>query len=171
MAPILIFTSYYVWIYLPEGCITEESVHMSGLPEIKREYMDIGLSERWERLIAIKEEISKSIEEARAKKEIGHSLDAEVSLFIEDGDLFEFLSSYKETLRTILIVSSVMISRAQEPTSIPDIHKTDGFPGLGIKIMKVKGQKCERCWQYSQTVGEDSMHPSLCKRCRAVIVG
>ena len=42
---------------------------------------------------------------------------------------------------------------------------------LGHMIIKAGGEKCERCWTYSETVGKDSEHPTLCARCAAVVKG
>ena len=36
---------------------------------------------------------------------------------------------------------------------------------LSFSVEKADGAKCERCWCYSETVGEDHDHPTLCKRC------
>jgi isoleucyl-tRNA synthetase len=168
MSPILVFTADEVWKYLPQGLKKEESIHMAKFPEIYNKLQDSQLAERWEKLIEIRGEVSKCIEKARSKKEIGHSLDAEVGLFAEDEDLYSFLSSYIDILKTILIVSSVKISNLNA-SSKPEAYNNSELPGLGITIGKAPGEKCERCWQYSLTVGEDEDHPSLCKRCRTVI--
>jgi len=112
--------------------------------------------------------VSKRIEGARAQKEIGHSLDAEVRLVTADEDLYSFLASYQDTLKTILIVSNIIISR-EDASSSAQNDAQSGIQGLLIEIGKAPGEKCERCWQFSTTVGEDEHHPSLCRRCRIAI--
>jgi isoleucyl-tRNA synthetase len=168
MAPILVFTADEVWKHLPGGVKTAESVHLTLLPDIHHSLQDSELAGRWERLIEIRGEVSKRIEGARAQKEIGHSLDAEVRLVADDGDLYRFLSSYQDTLKTILIVSNIVIDRGDASSSArPDTQSS--IQGLSIEIGKAPGEKCERCWQFSTTVGEDEHHPTLCHRCRTAI--
>ena len=36
---------------------------------------------------------------------------------------------------------------------------------LGVKVEQAPGEKCERCWMYSETVGEDKENPTICHRC------
>ncbi|MGA1863496.1 MAG: isoleucine--tRNA ligase [bacterium] len=168
MSPILVFTSDEVWKYLPHALKKEKSVHMAKFPDFNNKLQDAQLAERWERLLEIRGEVSKFIEKARSKKEIGHSLDAEVSLLAGDEDLYGFLSSYIEVLKNILIVSSIKISKP-DASSVSMGYVNSELPGLGVAISKAPGKKCERCWQYSLTVGEVEDHPSLCKRCRTAI--
>ncbi len=168
MAPILVFTADEVWGHLPRGSKDDESVHLAEFPEIKYEYIDEDLAKRWEKLIALKEDISKSIEEVRVRKDIGHSLDAEVELFIGDEELFNFISSYLETLKSILIVSSIKINKVKV-SLIQDAYKSKEFPNLGVIIRKAPGKKCGRCWQYSLSVGKFKDNPNICERCKKVI--
>ncbi|MGA1794236.1 MAG: isoleucine--tRNA ligase [bacterium] len=168
MAPILVFTADEVWKHLPEVTETAESVHMTQFPEVHHSCQDIELSRRWDRLIEIRGEVSKRIERARAQKEIGHSLDVEVRLYTTDDDLYGFLTSYQDTLKTILIVSNIMICREDAPPSAGADANSE-IQGLRIEIGRAPGEKCERCWQFSSSVGEDEQHPTLCRRCRIVV--
>jgi len=38
-----------------------------------------------------------------------------------------------------------------------------------IEVSKARGKKCERCWKYSEDVGKDSAHPTVCARCSRVL--
>ena len=40
---------------------------------------------------------------------------------------------------------------------------------IGVKVDVAEGEKCERCWMYSTTVGEDKENPTICHRCSEVI--
>ena len=42
-------------------------------------------------------------------------------------------------------------------------------PGLKIRVLKARGQKCARCWNFSEHVGEDTRYPSVCERCSAAL--
>ena len=54
MAPILSFTAEEVWKYLPEEPEKAESVHLVSFPEVKSDYLDDALNERWERIWEIR---------------------------------------------------------------------------------------------------------------------
>ena len=134
-----------------------ESVMLESYPEPKPEYDNEELSLKWAKLIRIKEEVAKKLEVARASKEIGLSLEAKVTLFAE-GDEYEFIKGKEALLKEVFIVSDVEIkeNRRNEDTEV----------SIGVKIERASGEKCERCWMYSDTVGESSEYPTLCERCR-----
>ena len=111
---------------------------------------------KWNRLIRIKEEVAKKLEEARQNKDIGLSLEAKVTLFAE-GEEYEFLAGKEELLKEIFIVSDVAIHENR--------RNEDSEVGLGVKVIKAPGQKCERCWMYSETVGKDEENPTICHKC------
>jgi isoleucyl-tRNA synthetase len=150
MAPILSFTAEEVWQYLPKRPGDAESVHLVAFPEMKSEYLDDGLSERWEHLWEIRAVVTKALEEARKEKKIGLSLDAQVHLHLPQKD-FQFLRSYEKELKSIFIVSSVTLHQNEK--------------GVRIEVLPADGGKCERCWNYDVSVGKDSKHPEACGRC------
>ena len=158
LAPMICFTAEEIWSYMPhkEG-ENLESVMLESYPKINAKYENEELVLKWAKLIKIKEEVAKKLEIARANKEIGLSLEAKVTLFAEN-DEYNFLKGKEELLKEIFIVSDVKIfeNRRNEDTEV----------SIGIKVEKADGQKCERCWMYSETVGENSEYPTLCERCR-----
>ena len=89
-------------------------------------------------------------------KEIGNSLEAKVTLYSE-GTEYEFLKENEELLKEIFIVSAVEI--------IENRRNKDEEVGLGVKVEHAPGQKCERCWTYSETVGQNKEHETVCERC------
>ena len=134
-----------------------ESVMLETYPKINAKYENEELSLKWSRLIKVKEEVSKKLEIARANKDIGLSLEAKVTLFAENEE-YQFLKGKEEVLKEIFIVSDVQIFENR--------RNEDSEVAIGIKVEKAKGEKCERCWMYSETVGENSEYPTLCERCR-----
>ncbi len=44
-----------------------------------------------------------------------------------------------------------------------------GREDLRVTVMPAEGHKCERCWIYSDEVGQDAGHPTLCRRCADAI--
>ena len=102
------------------------------------------------------------MESARNEKIIGHSLNAKVEISAE-GELYKFFKENEDELKTVFITSDAVVLEG----------KSDGAKGdetgAYIKISVSEGEKCERCWMYSKTVGEDKEHPTLCKRCADVV--
>ncbi len=150
MAPILSFTSEEVWQYLPGGEGKAESIHLTQFPEVKQDYLDEGLHERWERLWEIRAVVTKALEEARKEKKIGLSLDAQIRLHLPEKE-YQFFHAYEGDLRSIFIVSSVTLHRGEKE--------------MRIEVLRADGEKCERCWNYDASVGKDPEHPGTCGRC------
>jgi isoleucyl-tRNA synthetase len=122
------------------------------------------MEDRYDRLLAIRSEVSKALELARNDKVVGHSLDARVLLSSADSGLHELLNSYRQHLAALFIVSQVEL--------LDDLQgglQCESLPGLGIRVEKALGDKCERCWNYSTTVGDSAEHPNLCQRCVEVL--
>ena len=170
MTPILSFTAEEVWEYLPsESKHGISSVHLASFPEPISEYRDEELTKRWDKLIAVRADIAKVLENARFQKIIGHPLDANVSICVVDNEeFFNFLTKYKDELKTILIVSGVNILAKE--TSPTDWEQSSSYKNIWIQVEKAKGNKCGRCWQYSPSVGQNETHPTLCSRCEAKIL-
>ncbi len=158
LAPMTCFTAEEIWSYMPhrEG-ENVESVMLNDYPKVNAKYENEALALKWEKLIKIKEKVAKQLELARENKDIGLSLEAKVSLFAE-GEEYEFIKGKEDLLKEIFIVSDVNIYENR--------RNEDAEVKIGIKVEKAKGQKCERCWKYSETVGESSDYPTLCESCR-----
>ena len=150
LAPILAFTADEAFENLPHQKL--ESVHLAEFPKVSGADNSQLLSD-WERIFAIRDEVLKALEEARAAKIIGSSLEAKVIL-TTDKDTTYFLLPYYEDLRYIFIVSQV------------EVHQGDKF---AVEIQKADGEKCERCWNYSTRVGESEKYPTVCERCVAAL--
>lgn len=162
MAPVLSFTADEVWGYMPKR--SESSVHLATFPEFRPEWKDESLVERWTRIMAVRGDVSKALEQARVQKTIGHSLDAAVTLAAEPG-LLSFLQEYAGELATIFIVSRVDL--VEEGAG--DYPAAEGVSGLRIGVGAAPGEKCERCWHYDEGIGGDSEHPTLCPKCAAAV--
>lgn len=155
LAPMTCFTAEEIWSYMKHTKQEQfESVMMSFYPKVKEEYEDQELAEKWEKIVELKVLVAKKLEEARAEKVIGHSLNAKITLYA-DGKEYDFLKSVEPMLETVFIVSALAI----EKNSRKEDEK------VGVKVEVAPGQKCERCWMYSETVGEDKEHPTICHRC------
>jgi isoleucyl-tRNA synthetase len=158
MAPILSFTSEEVWKHLPRGQEKAESVHLASFPEVKAEYLDDALNERWERIWEIRAIVTKALEDARKAKTIGLSLDAQVILHIPE-KLFSFFECYEKDLKSIFIVSSVTLRQAKDEKEVR------------AEVLPAEGKKCERCWNRDVSVGQHPEHQTICQRCVEAIKG
>ena len=107
----------------------------------------------------VRDQVLKSLEEARNQKQIGKSLEAQVKLTASDS-LYPTLEKHRDELRYLFIVSAVALEKS--PSG-------NGTNPLTIEISKAAGEKCERCWNHSVHVGEDKEYPTVCERCSAVL--
>jgi len=161
LAPILTFTAEEIWLSLPSYEGKEVSVHLTQLPSVNPEFMNADLAERWKNMIAVKGEVTKAIEIARQKKVIGHNLDARVDIAPPE-KLKDILDAHREDMRALLIVSQVNIA---DKENIKDGYVSGEFEGLTIGVARALGKKCDRCWIYSESVGANTDHPTVCTRC------
>ena len=157
LAPMTCFTAEEIWKFMPHRAgENTESVMLEYYPKVNPSYENEAIALKWEKLIKIKDEVAKKLEVARANKEIGLSLAAKVTLFVE-GDEYEFLKGEEELLKEIFIVSDVEIQENR--------RNADEEVSIGVKVEVAEGEKCERCWMISKTVGQNPEHPTICHRC------
>jgi isoleucyl-tRNA synthetase len=161
MAPILPFTAEEIWKHMPACDHQTESIHLAPLPIPKGKWKNPDLSAKWSRLFEIRSEIMKALEEARAKKLIGHPLDASVILFVS-GELYDFLSGFKEELRSIFITSGAVLTKE---TPGKEVFQSQIIQGLSVLVKQAPGEKCERCWMHDPTTGSYTGYPGICGRC------
>jgi isoleucyl-tRNA synthetase len=155
MAPILPFTCEEAWEVMPDYPGKEESVHLCNFPEEKEAWLAEDKVKKIERLLQIRAEVQKELEKARETKLVGNSLEAQLIIEspLED---FDLLAEFRPDLPMIFIVSAVRV----EPSAGSE---------LKIRVEKAEGEKCERCWNYSTSVGQSSDYPQVCARCLEVL--
>jgi len=119
--------------------------------------VDEELAARWERLLAVREEILRALEDARKEKRIGSAQEAAVILET-GGEPAEFLAAHRVDLETICIVSALAVKRRDGAGS-----------DLTVAVERAAGQKCPRCWNYREHAGSLPGHPAVCDRCAAVL--
>ena len=151
LAPMIPFTAEEIFKYMPHE-ENAESVMLLDWPKANTEYDNTEITEKWNKILDVKELAAKQLEVARAEKVIGHSLNAKVRIKA-NGEMYEFLQSLGDELKTVLIVSQV------------ELEKDDTLQEMQISVEQASGEKCERCWTYSETVGQNETHPTLCEKC------
>ena len=168
VAPIICFTADEVWSYLPGRPADLTSVHLAAFPDPAELSNGISAAQierlaNWDRLIAVRDEVLKVLETARKDKLIGNSLEARVELSA-DGAWAQLLQQYSAILPMLFIVSQVHMSA----NGLPDATEST-IGGLRIAVRKADGDKCERCWNYSDFVGKNPEFPTICDRCSASV--
>ncbi len=157
VAPIISFTAEEIWKYMPHrSCDDKESVFLNQMPEKSGLSFAPEFVSKWELIYNIREAANKVLEEKRNEKLIGKSLEANIIIHC-DSKVFDTYAALACELKDILIVSGV------------SAVKDDSATEPAFEVVKAEGEKCERCWTYSKTVGSDSEHPTLCARCAAVV--
>ncbi|SLM27723.1 isoleucyl-tRNA synthetase [Desulfamplus magnetovallimortis] len=165
MAPILPFTAEEVWTHMPDCEGKAESVHLTSRPSVDGSWKDDILAVRWAKILDVRSEVTKALEESRAAKLIGHPLDASLSIYTADSDVKEILASFGADLRDVFIVSDA--SLLQEP--VENAWTSKEIEGLQVVVKKAGGEKCERCWKYDTTTGSREDFPGTCNRCSAAL--
>ena len=149
ITPVLSFTAEEIWSYMPkkasENC---DSIFFSRLP-IGSDFA-IELEEKWDKILEIRDIVSKSLENARADKLIGNSLEANIMISASGKD-YEFLQGISADLAQLFIVSKAELAEAQG--------------AITVEVKKSDGDKCPRCWMYSDNTSKDG----LCARCASVV--
>ena len=157
LAPILCFTSQEIWSYIPKLDGMKDYVVFEQMPEAKAA-ADEAFEAKWDRIMAIRDDVKKVLEQARADKVIGSALEAGLTLYCSK-EVYDFLNAIPmDELADLFIVSHV------------DLVEGEGgvkglVDGLGVSAAHAAGNKCLRCWKYETTVGEDG----LCPRCAKVL--
>ncbi len=154
LAPILFFTSDEIWQQLKHSSDqNSQNVMLNDFPESKKEWNNTEISEEFEKILSVRDEVKKNLEQARVSKVIGASLEAKITLTVCKDD-FDFFNERKDLLKFLFIVSQL------------DIYSGEC---LEVKVEKASGGKCERCWSYSDTVGKNTDTPTLCSRCSDIV--
>ena len=170
MAPILSFTADEIWGYLPqtatpraEFVFTEEFYEgLFGLGE--NEKLDDAY---WQQLIKVRSEVNRVLEIARNDKVIGGGLEAEVTVYAND-EYRALLEQLGNELRFVLITSKAEVKPlADKPADVA----TGELEGIAISVARSNGEKCPRCWHYSDKIGVNPEHPTLCPRCVENVAG
>ncbi|MCM8778322.1 MAG: isoleucine--tRNA ligase [Candidatus Omnitrophica bacterium] len=171
LAPLIPFTAEEIWSYLPhqnefKGFI---SVHMLNMPEINLLWLDEELLEKWNLVWKIRDIVMRAVEKERIKKIIGDSLEAELIFYVSEEKLYRYLKDKDFTnLAEIFLVSEVRLNRVDK-IPLESFRDEELLPNFGVEVMRASGNKCQRCWNYSLTVGKDSIYPDICNRCLKVM--
>ena len=150
-APILSFTAEEVYDNMPYE--DAESVHLTDFP-VKNLIDDATLEAKWDKLLEVRDDVNKALEESRNEKVIGKSLEAAVEVYSNDAEVVELLNSVAN-LNQFFIVSKVAVKENDGVT----------YDLATVKVTKAEGHRCERCWNIVDEVNEEG----LCPRCASIL--
>ena len=150
-APILSFTAEEVFDNMPYE--DAESVHLTDFP-VKNLIDDAALEAKWDKLLEVRDDVNKALEESRNEKVIGKSLEAAVEVYSNDAEVVELLNSVAN-LNQFFIVSKVAVKENDGVT----------YDLATVKVTKAEGHRCERCWNIVDEVNEEG----LCPRCASIL--
>ncbi|BAZ46643.1 isoleucyl-tRNA synthetase [Chondrocystis sp. NIES-4102] len=183
IAPVLCHMAEDIWQALPYQT-GYKSVFEAGWVQTKEEWHKSELNQFWGTVSQLRDEVNKVMEQARTNKAIGSSLDAKVLLAVADTQLKSQLASYNssETLSEKNILKDTashidelryffLASQVELVDSIADVEYKSESDLATIAVVKADGEKCERCWNYSLSVGSFQDDPTICDRCNAALKG
>ena len=178
IAPVLSHLAEDIWQYIPYKT-QYQSVFEAGWVKLHEEWKKPELAASWTTLRGIRTEVNKVMEQARAEKMIGASLDAKVLLCVSDAQLKQQLEALNpqdslsgdrvDELRYLFLASQVEV--LDSPEAIQTAQYKSESDKLSVGVVKADGEKCDRCWNYSTRVGEIPEHPILCERCVPALEG
>jgi isoleucyl-tRNA synthetase len=142
------------------------SVFLNDFPTVDPAFEAKELAERYGALFALRDDVMKALELARADKKIGKSLDAKLTVYTEDDAQYELLASFGEMLKTVFIVSGVKLEKGKAPEGA----LSETASGIGVLVEGADGCKCDRCWSFS-TEGKQDAEGFLCARCLEILEG
>ena len=157
-APVLVFTAEEVWRFIGKpGSIHTERYY--GLNPI---YRNEQIRERMEGLVDIKEDVLKALEESRRDKVVKSSLEAAITMHVKQSAVRKLIDELGEDVTRFFQVASVKFEDAE----VPGMKK---YNISSISVGKTSGEKCVRCWNYTENRGSDPRHPELCPRCTGIV--
>lgn len=178
IAPVLSHMAEDIWQNIPYAT-GYESVFESGWVQLEPQWQAPELASKWQELRSVRQEVNKVLEQARAAKKIGSSLEAKVLLAVTDATLRSQLaamnpanavaggSPHVDELRYLFLVSQVELLETSD--RLQGLEFKSESDAWGVGVIEAVGEKCDRCWNYSTDVGESTAHPTLCERCVAAI--
>ncbi|MBQ0139789.1 MAG: isoleucine--tRNA ligase [Kurthia sp.] len=161
LTPIIPHTTDEMWGYLNEEAA---SVQLTDMPDADSKDNFSALAEKWSRIMESRTVILKALEEARAAKTIGKSLEAHLTIYCDEATTGLFQDE-NINFAQLNIVSKFEIGGTFEQAPANAVVQD----GVAVVVEKADGEKCERCWTISETVGSSEAHPTLCAHCAEVV--
>ena len=156
LAPILAHTAEEAWAAMKFKSEEVDSVHLAGMPKVDDSIDYIGPQAKWDRIMTLRDDVLRVLEELRQSKQIASNQEACVTIWCGDEESAAVLDEFGlDQFASLCIVSEVKLRTDCDETK--------------IVAEKSAHQKCQRCWNYWPTVGANTQYPDLCARCAEVV--
>jgi len=155
LAPILVHTAEEAWAAIKFKSENAETVHLAQMPEVDGSIDCTADEPRWQKLMALRDEVLRVLEGLRQDKIIASNQEACVTISCDDENAAVLNEFGLEQFAALCIVSEVRLQKTTDQTI--------------VSAQKSEYEKCQRCWNYWPSVGADGEHPDLCKRCAEVV--
>jgi isoleucyl-tRNA synthetase len=156
LAPFVCFTAEEAWLNRHPD--SDASVHLEQFPDIPTSWRDDVLAARWEKLRNVRRVVTGALEQERAAKRIGASLQGYPQVWVSS-DLMTVAKGHQ--MEDICITSGISLCEGTPPESA---YALADVLDVGVIVEPAAGEKCQRCWKVLPDVGTHT-HPNVCGRC------
>jgi len=161
LAPIISFTAEEVWQYVRKiDSSIKESIHLEIMPVVNERFIDKNLEETYEKLLEVRDDVLKAIEEARKQDLVRHPYEARIILKLPK-EYKEIVEKRLDWIKFFFTVSQVELSDNPEGDVVIN---GESVKDSVVAVSKAKGEKCPRCWIYDESVGRNGQ--PVCDRCK-----
>ena len=155
IAPILAFTAEEAYSCYDAREGKRKSVFATSFNDVAtKDWLDEELTEKWQRIMDLRSQVLKEIENKREAGVIGSSLEANIALSLPDKD-YEFFRQRCDEMQEVFIVSEVSVEKGD----------------FKITVDKSNNPKCPRCWNFRKDIGADSEFSEVCGKCARALKG
>ncbi|MGZ9097581.1 MAG: isoleucine--tRNA ligase [Micavibrio sp.] len=156
LAPYLCFTTEEAWSHRPKGVFEDtESVHLRVFPTTPVAWKNDALAAKWESVMEVRSVVLGCLEEKRADKTIGSSLEAAPIIYTN-------LLLPDIAFEEVCITSQASVFHGKEAPA--DAFRLTSIPHTAVVFKKAEGNKCQRSWKILTAVGSDPEYPDLSPR-------
>ena len=152
-----------IWQHIiPEQRGNIESVLLTDWAKVNPQFKNEEIITKWDKIIALREIVTRAIEPVRAEKKIGSSLESAVLIKVTNPEIKTLLETLENELAGVFITSqATLINDSEDPQNLLNQHEEDVYK---IYVTSAVGEKCDRCWKFSETLSS-----GICPACQDAI--
>ena len=152
-----------IWQHIiPEQRGNIESVLLTDWAKVNPQFKNEEIITKWDKIIALREIVTRAIEPVRAEKKIGSSLESAVLIKVTNPEIKTLLETLENELAGVFITSqATLINDSEDPQNLLNQHEEDVYK---IYVTSAVGEKCDRCWKFSETLSS-----GICPACQEAI--
>jgi isoleucyl-tRNA synthetase len=155
LAPILVHTAEEVWAAMKFKSAKAESIHFAEMPKVDNTIDWQNEEPMWHKLMELRDKVLGVLEPLRKDKIIGSNQESTVTIRC-DADSAAAIEKFGiKNFAALCIVSEVKLEKGATETT--------------VSAEKSSHQKCQRCWNYWPSVGQNADNSDLCSRCSEAI--